>query len=69
MRLVFASNYDYNYTFIIIITIIIITIQSKAFERSTKRALQLLPLSSTFFHSSNIASNECWELNFFRNHP
>ena len=41
--------------------------QSKVFERSTKRAPQLPPLSSTSFHVSNIASNKCWELIFFRN--
>ena len=33
-------------------------IQSKPFERSTKRAPQLPPLSSTFLNFSNIASNE-----------
>ena len=36
-------------------------IQSKAFKRSTKRVLQLPPLSSTSFQFSVIASNKCWE--------
>ena len=41
----------------------------KSFQKSSKRAPQLPPLFSLSFHFSNIASNECWELNVFRNSP
>ena len=42
-------------------------IQSKSFEGFTKRAPQLLALSSTSSHFSNIAGNDCWEMTFLQN--
>ena len=40
--------------------------QSKAFERSVRRAPKTFLLSTAFFHFSNMAIRQCWAWNPFR---